>query len=247
MMNKTLLKTIISSLIICSSFIFAQKKNWGEIDIDFLIKIEKLKCINKELLLNEFNKLPILRYEGINGIVDQKSHHFSSDHSGMNVDIYVFVNEPGYRFSSIRKNVHKYIESQGTLVDSFSNGNTLFFVYEINGERHYISKVLYGKNYIYSVDSYCWENPEESNTAIEYQKPKSSTRNNGNNKMDELSGVIKVYTNSPIYDKPSIGEGEIQIGTAINNQVTILGIYNDKFYKVKSGSTMGYMSKMWVQ
>lgn len=61
------------------------------------------------------------------------------------------------------------------------------------------------------------------------------------------SGIQAVYTNSPITDKPKMGDGEIQIGTAVNNSVTILEKYNEKFYKVKSGNMTGYLWAGWFK
>jgi len=50
-----------------------------------------------------------------------------------------------------------------------------------------------------------------------------------------------VYSYSPIFDKPSMGENEKQIGFVENDTVVILEKYNDKFYKVKSGNIIGYI------
>jgi len=54
-----------------------------------------------------------------------------------------------------------------------------------------------------------------------------------------FSGVMKVYTYSPIFDKPDMVNGK-QIGKVLNNKVLILERINGKYYKVKSGDTIGY-------
>ncbi|MCT4142357.1 hypothetical protein [Elizabethkingia anophelis] len=85
----------------------------------------------------------------------------------------------------------------------------------------------------------------------------SSTSHNNSmamaNKTEKITptktykGVQKVYTNSSITDKPSMGDGEIQLGTAIANTVTVLEKYNEKFYKVKSGNIVGYLWSGWFK
>ncbi|MGE4347749.1 MAG: SH3 domain-containing protein [Flavobacteriaceae bacterium] len=62
-----------------------------------------------------------------------------------------------------------------------------------------------------------------------------------------FTGTQTVYSYSPILDKPTTGEGEKQIGMAENNTVIILEKYNNKFYKVKSGNQIGYMSAGWFK
>ena len=60
------------------------------------------------------------------------------------------------------------------------------------------------------------------------------------------SGTMTVYTYSPITDRPGMGDGEKEIGAA-GNTVTILERYNEKFYKVRSGNTVGYLWAGWFK
>lgn len=71
--------------------------------------------------------------------------------------------------------------------------------------------------------------------------------NNSSPYSKNVSGTMAVYTYSPITDKPGMGDGERQIGSAVNNSVTILERINDKFYKVKSGDTIGYLWAGWFK
>ena len=62
-----------------------------------------------------------------------------------------------------------------------------------------------------------------------------------------VNGTMAGFTYSPITDKPGMGDGERQIGAAVDNTVTILERVNDKFYKVKSGNTIGYIWAGWFK
>lgn len=62
-----------------------------------------------------------------------------------------------------------------------------------------------------------------------------------------FAGTQSVYSNSPILDKPSMGQNEKQIGRAENNSVTIIEKINNKYYKVKSGNQTGYLWAGWFK
>jgi clan AA aspartic protease (TIGR02281 family) len=64
-------------------------------------------------------------------------------------------------------------------------------------------------------------------------------------KLPTYSGQVKVFTYSPIYEKPDMVNSK-QIGKAENNEVQIIRKENDKYYYVKSGTTEGYMFVGWV-
>lgn len=69
-----------------------------------------------------------------------------------------------------------------------------------------------------------------------------------NIKTDDNNTDTKyVYDNSPILNKPTIGEGEEVIGLAENNQVIILQKVNSDYYKVRSGKLEGYLSATWIK
>jgi len=61
-----------------------------------------------------------------------------------------------------------------------------------------------------------------------------------------FSGKIKVYTYSPILLNPNMVKSE-SIGIAENESVTILSKFNNGFYKVRSGSTTGYLWAGWFK
>lgn len=84
-----------------------------------------------------------------------------------------------------------------------------------------------------------------SNTNNEYSYIKSKAIDNPYS--INFSGTQSVYGNSPILDKPILGEDEKQIGMAENNSVTIIEKYNEKFYKVKSGNKTGYLWAGWFK
>jgi clan AA aspartic protease (TIGR02281 family) len=62
-----------------------------------------------------------------------------------------------------------------------------------------------------------------------------------------FTGTQPVYSNSPLLDKPSMGENEKQLGKAENNSVTIIEKINNKYYKVKSGNQTGYLWAGWFK
>lgn len=91
-----------------------------------------------------------------------------------------------------------------------------------------------GKNsYDYSNSSYASNNSANNSYNNPYSEP--------------YSGTKAVFTYSPITDKPGMGDGEKQIGAAENNSVTIIEKYSEKFYKVKSGNTIGYLWAGWFK
>lgn len=91
-------------------------------------------------------------------------------------------------------------------------------------------------------NSYDYSN---SNANKEYSTSKSSLIENPYTR--NFSGTQTVYAYSPIFDKPSMGDNESQIGMAENNSVTIIEKYNGKFYKVKSGTQVGYLWAGWFK
>jgi hypothetical protein len=65
--------------------------------------------------------------------------------------------------------------------------------------------------------------------------------------MDEENDIDVKTAIVPLTDKPGMGDGERQIGADVDNTVTILERVNDKFYKVKSGNTIGYIWAGWFK
>jgi len=61
-----------------------------------------------------------------------------------------------------------------------------------------------------------------------------------------FTGTQAVFTYSPILEKPDMVNSKA-IGRAENNSVTILEKYNEKYYKVKSGNTVGYLWAGWFK
>jgi len=61
-----------------------------------------------------------------------------------------------------------------------------------------------------------------------------------------FSGVKSVFTFSPILEEPDM-VNSVSIGMAENETVTILDKYNDGYYKVKSGNTIGYLWAGWFK
>ncbi len=92
-------------------------------------------------------------------------------------------------------------------------------------------------------NSYDYSN---SNVNAEYTQMKS-TFNEDPLYSKNFTGTQSVFTYSPITDKPGMGDGEKQIGAAVDNTVVILEKYNGKFYKVKSGTQTGYMWAGWFK
>ena len=91
-------------------------------------------------------------------------------------------------------------------------------------------------SYDYS-NSYATNN---SNTQSKITYPSDSPYNKN------FTGTQAVFTYSPILEKPGIVNSK-QIGQAENNSVTILEKYNEKYYKVKSGNTVGYLWSGWFK
>lgn len=91
-------------------------------------------------------------------------------------------------------------------------------------------------SYDYS-NSYATNN---SNTQSKITYPSDSPYNKN------FTGTQAVFTYSPILEKPDMVNSK-QIGQAENNSVTILEKYNEKYYKVKSGNTVGYLWSGWFK
>lgn len=74
-------------------------------------------------------------------------------------------------------------------------------------------------------------------------------------KIDEFTYSEKVYTGkqpvysySPIFDRPNVGQTAIQIGTTeMNKTVFILEKSKGRYYKVSSSDIIGYMSSVWFK
>ncbi len=90
-----------------------------------------------------------------------------------------------------------------------------------------------------------------------YDYSKSGTTNNSNSKLKITSikespfsrtftGIQAVFNYSPIFEKPDMANSR-QIGKAESNSVVILEKYNEKYYKVKSGNTVGYLWAGWFK
>lgn len=85
-------------------------------------------------------------------------------------------------------------------------------------------------------NSYDYSNPFSAVTT--YPKGHPYGRN--------FTGTQAVYTASPILEKPDMVNSK-QLGQAENNSVVILEKYNEKYYKVKSGNTVGYFFSGWFK
>ena len=88
-------------------------------------------------------------------------------------------------------------------------------------------------------NSYDYSNSYATNNSykqskVTYQSDRPYNRN--------FTGTQAVYTSSPIFEKPDMVNSK-QIGQAENNSVTIL----EKYYKVKSGNTVGYLWSGWFK
>ena len=62
----------------------------------------------------------------------------------------------------------------------------------------------------------------------------------------EFSGTQAVFTFAPILETPDMVTSK-DVGRVENNSVTILEKYNNKYYKIKSGSTVGYLWAGWFK
>jgi len=92
-------------------------------------------------------------------------------------------------------------------------------------------------------NSYDYSNSYATNNSNKQSKityPSDSPYNSN------FTGTQAVFTYSPILEKPDMVNSK-QIGQAENNSVTILEKYNEKYYKVKSGNTVGYLWSGWFK
>ena len=92
----------------------------------------------------------------------------------------------------------------------------------------------------------------EGNNSYDYSNSSYASNNSTTNSYsapysNSYSGTKAVFTYSPITDKPGMGDGEKQIGAAENNSVFLIEKYSEKFYKVKSGNTIGYLWSGWFK
>lgn len=121
------------------------------------------------------------------------------------------------------------------------------FIYQPNYDL--ILKILALKQQQIENEKYINVNSEiskkETKVNSEGYKPKEVKYKEYPSYSKNFTGIQKVYSFSPINDKPSMGEGEKIIGQTINNSVIILEKYNNKFYKVKSGDIIGYLWAGW--
>jgi len=89
-------------------------------------------------------------------------------------------------------------------------------------------------------------NSSTSSTNTSSQNSSSSSSSSYDySKLPTYSGKIKVFTYSPIYEKPDMVNSK-QVGHAENNEVQIIRKENNKYYYVKSGAVEGYMFVGWV-
>lgn len=93
-----------------------------------------------------------------------------------------------------------------------------------------------GSSYDYS-NSYA---SNKSNTSYKPSNPSDSPYNKN------FTGTQTVIVFAPILEKPDMVNSK-QIGLAENNSVTILEKYSEKYYKVKSGNTVGYLWAGWFE
>ena len=83
------------------------------------------------------------------------------------------------------------------------------------------------------------------NNEVYTEDPIEDPQPDSSDYFGDFLGSQKVYTNSPLLNRPSSGEGEEMIGMAKDNLVMIIEKYSDKYYKVKSGKTIGYIWTGW--
>ena len=81
---------------------------------------------------------------------------------------------------------------------------------------------------------------------IESVSKTTTTYANSSPYSKTFTGNQAVYTYSPILEKPDMIHSKT-IGKAENNQVTIIEKVNGKYYKVKSGNTIGYLWSGWFK
>lgn len=101
--------------------------------------------------------------------------------------------------------------------------------------------ILSGQSKSYNYASTSSNSKSQSNT----RSSSSSSSTFDYSKLPTYSGTVKVFTYSPIYEKPDMVNSK-QIGHAENNTVQIIRKENEKYYFVKSGKTEGYMFVGWV-
>lgn len=74
----------------------------------------------------------------------------------------------------------------------------------------------------------------------------NTTHSNKSPYERNFTGTQTVCSFAPILERPDMVNSK-QIGNAVNNTVTILEKYNAKYYKVKSGDTIGYLWSGWFK
>lgn len=92
-------------------------------------------------------------------------------------------------------------------------------------------------------NSYDYSNSNATNNSNTQTKITYPSDSPDNKNFTETKAV---YTYSPILEKPDMVNSK-QIGQAENNSVTILEKYNENYYKVKSGNTVGYLFVGWFK
>ena len=92
-------------------------------------------------------------------------------------------------------------------------------------------------------NSYDYSNSYATNNSSQQSKTTYSKRSPYER---NFTGTQAVFTYAPILEKPDMGNSK-QVGQAENNSVTILEKYNEKYYKVKSGNTVGYLWSGWFK
>lgn len=91
--------------------------------------------------------------------------------------------------------------------------------------------------------SYDYSNSYATNNSNSQSK-KSYPSNSVYNK--NFTGTQAVFSYSPILEKPDMVNSK-PIGKAENDSVTILEKYDERYYKVKSGNTVGYLWAGWFR
>ncbi len=106
------------------------------------------------------------------------------------------------------------------------NGNELIVM--SNGRNHY--------DYSNNIQSNTTRSKYDSSTFFADIYPYNHT----------FSGIQSVYTYAPIIDRPNMINAK-QIGSAVNNTVTILKKINNGYYKVKTGNITGFIWAGWFK
>lgn len=148
----------ITLFVLFSTLTFAQNSELGTIHIKFFNKLERIKCMDKKLILDELSKMEILSYVGTHSTIDgQESFRFNSRHRGdFGVDIFIYKNEKGFRFQSTNPAVFTFFRSNGIYKEGFKKGNVDFYDYEINDTPYLLGEFLKNGKRTYTIDSYCW-------------------------------------------------------------------------------------------